>query len=525
VIASFRGLAVLAALAVALGVAVLVGPSSRPSTDRSLTPHVALDAVTSITVAHAGTPAVQLVREADGWHWTSDRAHAETATVDAILSTLRGAHWHRRAAKSVAQPVTAELRLDGAKPLALSRGRDVAAAAQTWLVRGNDALLVDSWVAAALFPAPLALRVAHPMAAASQATTIMAGPLRLDGTHRVTPDSLWVDPGAITRLTTALANLEVVALPPSTAALPAGNGADTIEVAGSEHASVARVGTCDGSRVLVQTTSGAGCVDGAAWQAVIDALAPLRATGATGTGAAGAIGDDIVDLRPLPIEPVQITFGDGTVLSLASPPRIGDVDADRQRVEELVGALAARGTRVARPAGAPRTTLIARDRAGSDVVLEVFDTAIARRGEPFAITIALDASVRAIIARPGAALRDPVRWREDATTLSSLTLGGTTYTRGAVIGEWTRAPAGPVDAALVDALASALAIVRAPDDKTAAALPLSIHVTFTPPAGKPTTHELSLGAPTQDGCPARIDGVAVRADLELCTAAHALAGR
>ena len=39
------------------------------------------------------------------------------------------------------------------------------------------------------------------------------------------------------------------------------------------------------------------------------------------------------------------------------------------------------------------------------------------------------------------------------------------------------------------------------------------------------THELSLGTPTQDGCPARIDGVAVRADLELCTAAHALAGR
>jgi hypothetical protein len=53
--------------------------------------------------------------------------------------------------------------------------------------------------------------------------------------------------------------------------------------------------------------------------------------------------------------------------------------------------------------------------------------------------------------------------------------------------------------------------------------PLSIRVTFTPPAGKPSTHELLLGAPAQDGCTARIDGVPVRASLELCTAAHVLA--
>jgi hypothetical protein len=510
-IASTRGLVVLAAVAIVLGIAVLVGPAGRPSADRSLAPQAVLDGVTSITVTAAGTAPVHLVREADGWHWSSDRARAETATVDAILATLRGAHWHRRAGSSVAQPVTAELRLDGAKPLSLSRGREVPGAAQTWLVRGTDALLVDSWIATALFPAPLALRVAHPLAGASQATTIIAGALRIDGTHAVTPKGLWIDPGAITQLTSALANLEIVALPPSTAALPASGGADTIEISGPEHASVARVGTCDVTRVLVQTTSGAGCVEGAGWQAVEGALAPLR-----------ALGDDLVDVRPLPIEPSQITFEGGTVLSLASPPRIGDEDADRERIEQLVAALRARGTRVARPTGAPRMTLTARDRAGTEVALELYGAAIARRGEPFAI--APDPSALAVNARPLAALRDPVRWREDATTLSSLTVNGTTYTRGAVLGEWTRVPAGIVDAALVDALASALAIVRAPDERSAAALPLSIHVTFTPPAGKPSTHELVLGAPTQEGCPARIDGVAARADLALCTAAHALAG-
>ena len=103
--------------------------------------------------------------------------------------------------------------------------------------------------------------------------------------------------------------------------------------------------------MLVQTTSGAGCVEAAAWQAVDAALAPLRAPG-----------DDLADRRPLPIEPAQITFADGTVLSLASPPRIGDDDADRERVEQLTAALGAHGTLVARPTGAPRTTLTVRDR-------------------------------------------------------------------------------------------------------------------------------------------------------------------
>jgi hypothetical protein len=280
---------------------------------------------------------------------------------------------------------------------------------------------------------------------------------------------------------------------------------------GAFSVSLSVTGTCDGGRVRVEATTGGGCVESGAWQAVIDALAPLR-----------AMKDDVIAKYPLPIEPSQITFGDGTVLSLASPPRIGDSDADRMRVEKLVFALMTDGKRTARPAGTPRSTLTVRDAAGTEVVLELFDHAIARRGEPGAI--ALDAELLAVIAQPPSAYLNPLRWREDVTTLSSLTINGTTYTRGAVLGEWTRTPAGAVDGALVDALAQALAIVRAPNVGSEPPLPLSIHVTFTPPAGKPTTHELALGAPNADGCPARIDGALVRADLELCTAAHALAG-
>jgi hypothetical protein len=520
VISTTRGLLVLAVVALLLGIAVLVAPAHRTSTDRSLAPHVALEDVDTITVTHVGAPPVLLVRRSDGWHWKSDNVIAESSTVDAILSTLRGAHWHRRAAASVAQPVTAELRLDGSKPLSLSRGRDVVGAAQTWIVRGNDALLVDSWVAAALFPAPLALRVAHPLANASQASGIIVGELHVVGTHLRAPKDLWLDPSVVARLVTALANIEIVALAPD-APGPAGDHGEVFEMDGPQRervTTVERIGVCDGGRVLVGATTGGGCVEGAAWQAVVDALAPIRELAAEAPSMQAMA---LADRRPLPIEPAQITFGDGTVLSLASPPRIGDSDADRQRVEALVAALTAPGTTVARPTGAPRTTITARDAAGTEVVLELFDKAIARRGEP--VAIALEPGVLAVIARPPSALRDQVRWREDATTLSSMTVNGVTYTRGAVLGEWTRTPAGTVDAALVDALASALAIVRAPDEAAAGPWPLSIRVTFTPPAGKPSTHELLLGAPAQDGCTARIDGAPVRASLELCTAAHVLA--
>jgi hypothetical protein len=529
-IATTRGLVVLAVVAALLGIAVFVAPGHRASTDRFLATQPVLDGVTSISVSHAGTPPVQVVREADGWRWSSDRAIAETATVDAILSTLRGAHWHRRAGTAVALPVTAELRLGGATPLVISRGRDVVGAAQTWLVIGDAAYLVDSWVAAALFPAPLALRVVQPLANASQARRILAPPLEIEGTHLVAPKDRWIDPAAMTRLVTALAGVELVALPPGPPGPPGAHVSGervALEDGQQRVTSVERVGTCDGGRVLVEATTGGGCVEAAAWQAVTDAVAPLRVLADDGVDRSPAahvarIGN-LIDRRPLPIVPARITFADGVVLSLASPPRIGDEDADRQRAEELVAALSTPGRPVARPAGAPRTTLTASDEAGTELVLEVFADAIARRGEP--VAFAVDADALAVIARPVSALRDPVRWREDPMTLSSLTIDGTTYARGAVVGEWDRTPAGTVDAALVDAHASALAVVRAPAERSAAARGVTVRVTFTPPAGKPTTHELSLGAPTQTGCPARIDGVAVRADLALCTAAHALAAR
>ena len=106
------------------------------------------------------------------------------------------------------------------------------------------------------------------------------------------------------------------------------------------------------------------------------------------------------------------------------------------------------------------------------------------------------------------------------------------YDRGAVLGEWSRTPAGPVakpfgraQVPAVEALATAVAQVRAP----AAALPPGfrpqhrITVTFAPPVGEPSEHVLELGPPRATGCMARIDGAGATAPLVLCTAAVALA--
>jgi hypothetical protein len=121
--------------------------------------------------------------------------------------------------------------------------------------------------------------------------------------------------------------------------------------------------------------------------------------------------------------------------------------------------------------------------------------------------------------------RDPTRWREDPTTISSLSLDDVTFTRGAVLGEWTRKPAGKpgdkFDAALVDALASALATVRARPRQETTEHPRMLHhvtLTITPPTGAPSTHKLEMGGTDPGGCAGTADGAAVELPLELCTA-------
>jgi hypothetical protein len=333
--------------------------------------------------------------------------------------------------------------------------------------------------------------------------------VRIAGNHLLQPRDMWLDEHALRALGDACAAIET---------LPIDGQRDNkpglrVTVASAEPGELIQVGTCASGRVFVDSGIGPGCVDAAALRTLEDALRTLAAAPL-----------DALDLRPLPVDPDKLVLQDGTVLGLGNAPRLGDADADPERVRELVRALTTRGeAAVPRPAGKPSATITATDRAGTQVALELFDQGhlIARAGEPGAIRVR-DAEWK-VITRPAAALRDTVRWREDATTISAVTVDNVTYKRGAVLGEWTREPAGKVDAALVEALVETLATVRAPVGPAPTAIAHRLRVTITPPAGQPTTHTLELAAPSGQGCAGRVDGQPAMLPLPLCTAAVALA--
>ncbi len=512
-IATVRGLAVLAGIAAVLAVLVVVcAPAERTVVDRALVPGFEAADVTELAVTRAPEPPVTLVLGPRGWIWKEPKGDAEPAAIDAMFSALRAGTWHRRGERSAAGPLRGELRVTSKSgpALQLGVGQDLAGTGQTWIVAADRALLVDTWVARALVPEAAALRLRHPAAGAAAARAFSATGFVLDGTQRRTPSELWVDPALRDALVEALVELQIVALPPAGPRPGLDGPMRQVAFDGAAAGDVVRWGACAGTRILLAASTGDGCVESASWLRVETALNALLAPPET-----------IADRRLLPIAPVRLESA-GVIVDLRSPPRVGSEDADPTKIAELVAALTTQAEITKRPEGLPLRTIVARDARDSEVRLEVFADVIARAGEPFALRPTPDAW--AVITRPLTAVRDPVLWSEDATTIASITIAGVTYKRGVVIGEWLRHPSGNVDVALVDALASSLATVRAPVNpvRESPPTPLRMQVTFRPPAGAPRTHELALGAPGHGGCPARIDGASVIADLALCTAAHAL---
>jgi hypothetical protein len=348
----------------------------------------------------------------------------------------------------------------------------------------------------------MVLRATHPLDCASAPSivaTTPAGTVRIEGTRLIEPSRMWLDEGWLRALAEACGRVELRGFdspPPGAPVLTLVAGKTELE----------QLGPCrDPRQVFVESKIGNGCVSADELRAVTDALA-----------------DPKPDLRPLPIDPAKLTLQDGSVLDVTAK-RIGDTDADPERMRDLIAALMTRGTAKPRPTAKPTGTITAIDRDGAEVVLELLDRAIARRGETTAIEIAPDAWK--VITRRTAELRDPIRWREDAANLTSITLDGVTYKRGVVLGEWTREPAGKLDKALVDALVETLATLRAPTASPPKAIAHRLRITITPPVGAPITHAIELAAPTTTGCAARVDNAPVLLPLPVCTAALALAAQ
>jgi hypothetical protein len=368
-------------------------------------------------------------------------------------------------------------------------------------------VLVDDWVAAALAPTPLALRITTPLARAPAARELMLGsdvllvghPWRQD-----VPRQLRLAPAWSSRLDELLTAIEIVALPPS-APLP-GPARTVLRV---DDTVLTSDGACDdlGHQLLVRSSLGDGCVDAAAWSRAV----------AWVEQAAGDATAALVDLRPAAVDATRIQLRDGATLDRRGRPMIDGRPADPDRVAELVTALAAPAQLVALPKTTATATMAVTARDGETIALDLYaDRVLARHGE--SVALALTPAAWASLTPASAELLDTTRWAEEPTTIASIAVDGAVFARGAVIGEWT----GGGDGELLEALASALAIVRAPSGPPPQAVEHRVELRVTPPAGASVTHHVDVGTVTAHGCAARVDDTAVVLPLATCTAVVAV---
>jgi hypothetical protein len=522
VIAGIRGLVALAVIGLALLVALVLDRGGPGVVDRAVLPHFDPAKVRQLAwTAPSGGEGPALARHGEGWTIAGETKAIDARAVDDVLGSLRAARWHRRDAK---RDIHAHrtLAVDGGTSThSIGIGDKLAGTEQAWIrVDGGPAFLVDGWLANVLDPGPLAFRDRAPLAAAATSTITVdlgARTLELHSAPWRTRDGL-VAPALGDALATALAGLVLVAPAPAAAGVPIA----TIALAPGPRIQIG--GACAQADQIAITVDGSGaCVATAAWATARAAIEALLRPAA-----------EVIDRRPagFAIDHIGLV---GAVLSLVRAPTLkfesGAISsADPDRTAELVRALAEPGEPIAVPTGAPAFTLsiAAADASpvhGEPIALDVFPDAVHRRGE--AVALRITPAVRATLGRPASALLDTERWSEEPSTITALVLDGVTYRRGAVLGEWSRAPAGPLDPALVDALAQAAAKLRAPARAGAAVTPHHLRITFAPPVGGPVTRELALGAPAPSGCAALLgtDPVTepVTAPLDLCTAVAALA--
>ncbi|MBA3454964.1 MAG: hypothetical protein H0T42_17880, partial [Deltaproteobacteria bacterium] len=497
-----------------------------PTTDRSLARGLDMGTVTALRWVRPGAPELQLVREGERWLWvTPVEAFADRSAVDNVLATLRAARWHRREPASAAGPTHAVLTISTASPTSggkppeyadlprrtLAIGAPLPGTEQAWIVDGDQALLVDAWVARALDPDPVTLMIRRPLDAVAQAAWIEitddAGVLRLEGSPRrlAKPYVALIRPELVAQLHDALAALEIVALPaggepppvaPQRIATPAG----TIAIGGA----------CGGSRILLSSPGATGCVNAEAYPPVLEALRRLRGSGR-----------DVIDPRPAPLDAASITLGDGAVLDVTKL-RIGEHAADPVRVTELLAVLAAPAqlADVVEQKPSPRTakvtaTLAITDRNGATIALELLPGMVVRRSGEELGMIATPGAV-AVLERTGRAYRDLTPWIEDALAVRAIRIDDKPdFVRGAVVGEWTSAE----HSAALETLANQLAAPRpiAPGPPTFATVHRVV-IVISPPAGQVVERALEVGRKTAAGCPVRAASLSLLLSAAVCDA-------
>ena len=435
-----------------------------------------------------------------------------------MIGTLRGARWHRRGDRERAGAIHATLTIDAHT---LELGASIPGVDQAWIVVDGAALLVDGWLVRALDPDPLALRVRTPLADAAgrsdpDPSRAASTSITLEGEHAADRAI-----GARRSTTRARARgrtspqLAIVALPDG----PRSHRRPRPRPRSAPARTTATIGgPCPGAPALLAMRiegGDLGCVEPAALAAAVLAAAAALD---------GPEQASIADPRPLRAAADHDRLADGT-LDLAKRPQIAigteTHDADPDRVAELVAALAEPAELAAPSTAQILTHLRIAAKRDEPFELELHRGGVLHRsGET--TWLRPTAAAWAALTRPIRTYVEPTRWIEDPSTVSAIAIDDVTYTRGAVLGEWSPATTDPK---LVEALAIAVARVRAPAHAVPASFtPLHrVTVTLTPPIGAPVHHALELGALGPDGCLARVDRVPVLAPLSLCAAAFAAA--
>lgn len=510
-IRSSRALIVLAVVALAAVVAAWWVSPTRATVD-TVDRHIALNLVPDHVTSLRWSTGIELVKHDNTWTWPSRKLPVDPAAIDEIVAALRGGTWQRREPKERAGTIHATLTATSDNAIfELGIAEPLAGSDQVWLVTDGHALLVDAWIARALEPSALALRMKRPFSRVTAAdhaivTLSAAGvsrTLELAGQPRRIA-GLVVDGDRIASLEHALSVLELVAdrAPAAVTATPVVE----LEVSLGATARGKVRAIADASCGTVTTDVLDGCVAREAWRAVVDAIAALSGPP-----------ESIIERRP-----VRLPGGTSSVASIALPDGVIDAnrritldgdDGDRERVDELVTALSTPAKVVPAPTTPVTGTIQVHRKDGPTFTLELHAGVIVRNREPFGLSVT--PAAWSAITRPAITYRDHTLWIEEPTSITSITVDTITYTAGAQLGTWSTAPATkPAPNPTVDAASHALAVVRAPP----ATLPPTfavrhtIAITTTPPSGPPVRHVLEIG----DRCLARTSGRGVTLPDDVC---------
>jgi hypothetical protein len=515
VTASARGLAVLAALAVALGVVHLV--AGRPAPPPSRAPFADLDpaVVSGVRWTRAGHPAVTVIREGGGWTMTAPSPGPADATVmNELLDMVRAARWQRRAAAapgSARATVTLE-RASGA-PLVLAIGPDVPGAG-AWVGDGRAAYLFEPWLIElldrGLDPVEVRRRAVLAMAPA-QVTALELHAESFDLVLVGSPlaianrGELRIDPAVAAGLLEQIGALRVESLVDAAHGPPAPGTTLRVIAGGTvEHALVR--GPCPDrpDEVWIGGSAGEVCASGEALTRALGLAAMIA-----------ALPERHADRRPVagPITEVTLASGAtlrwrGAAVEVAAPS--GEVHpADDEAVARVVAALTGAADVVALPAARPPATgaITVVAAAGAERLELLRGGILARATGAAAHRLAPDAV--AALQLPAAALRDRTLWRTEPSLLTGFAVADRAPYTITADDPWARE------------VAEALAAPRAVRFlATPPAIARTFDLAYAPPptaGAAPELHRLGVGARVADGCAAVADGTPVVLHPDLCT--------